>query len=282
VFIEDYDLVVARHLVQGVDVWLNTPRRGMEASGTSGMKVLPNGGLNLSVLDGWWCEGYSARVGWAIGRGEDYEDHEYQDFVESNALYDILENDVVPLFYQRAVDGLPRGWISMMKRSIQELTPRFSSNRMVSEYTERYYVPAARRATALAGDGLARARGLAEWKSRVSRGWSGVRIESVGRRSADEHRFGDRLDLEARVCVDGLAVEDLCVEIRYGAVDEDRQFVEPRTVLMAHAGSDGPGILCFTGTIPCDRSGMMGYAVRVRPLHSDDPNALSTGLMTWA
>ena len=144
VFIEDYDLVVARYLVQGVDVWLNTPRRGMEASGTSGMKVVPNGGLNLSILDGWWCEGYRPEAGWAIGKGEDYADHAYQDAVESSALYDLLENDVVPLFYGRAADGLPRAWIARMKRSMRLLTPVFSTNRMLWEYAERYYVPAAR------------------------------------------------------------------------------------------------------------------------------------------
>ena len=179
VFIEDYDLVVARYLVQGVDVWLNTPRRGMEASGTSGMKVVPNGGLNLSILDGWWCEGYRPEAGWAIGKGEDYQDHAYQDAVESSALYDLLESDVVPLFYGRAADGLPRAWIARMKRSMRLLTPAFSTNRMLWEYAERYYVPAAHCYERLAADGMAGARQIAAWKAAIRKGWGAVRIESV-------------------------------------------------------------------------------------------------------
>src|SRR5262245_35073270 len=141
VFLEDYDMNVARYLVQGVDVWLNNPRRPLEASGTSGMKVCPNGGLNLSILDGWWCEGYDGDNGWAIGAGEEYTDLHYQDDVESRALVDLVEQDLVPLFYNRGSDGLPRGWIRRMKRCIMTLVPVFNTNRMVEEYTERCYIP---------------------------------------------------------------------------------------------------------------------------------------------
>ena len=141
VFIEDYDMEVARHLVQGVDVWLNTPLRPMEASGTSGMKVAFNGGLNLSVLDGWWCEGYQGNNGWAIGKGEVYEDVEYQNQVESRATYDLLEKEVVPLFYDRGSDGVPRAWVATMKASMQSLCPVFSTDRMVQEYAELSYHP---------------------------------------------------------------------------------------------------------------------------------------------
>ena len=142
VFLEDYDISVARYLVQGADVWLNTPRRPNEASGTSGMKLLANGGLNLSILDGWWDEAYDREVGWAIGNGEEYSNPEYQDQVESEALYHILENDVVPLFYDRDAAGIPRGWLAKMKASMKRLSPIFSTNRMVAEYAERFYLPA--------------------------------------------------------------------------------------------------------------------------------------------
>ena len=145
VFLEDYDIRVARHLVQGADVWLNTPRRPNEASGTSGMKLLPNGGLNLSVLDGWWAEAYDREVGWAIGHGEDYDNDEYQDAVESEALYNLLEKDVTLLFYDRDEENLPRRWIAKMKNSMKRLSPIFSTNRMVREYVERFYMPAAKR-----------------------------------------------------------------------------------------------------------------------------------------
>jgi len=137
VFLEDYDINVARVLVRGVDVWLNNPRRPMEASGTSGMKAAINGAMNMSTLDGWWCEGYSPKAGWAIGSGENYEDPTYQDMVESQAIYNILENEVVPLFYTRSADNLPRGWIRRIKNSIKWITPRFNTDRMVMDYTQR-------------------------------------------------------------------------------------------------------------------------------------------------
>ena len=147
VFMEDYDINVARFLVQGVDVWLNNPRRPLEASGTSGMKVCINGGLNLSILDGWWCEGYTGDNGWAIGAGEEYTDNDrtYQDDIESRTLYDLIEQEIVPLYYNRTADGLPRGWINYMKNSIMKCCPVFNTNRMVEEYMRRCYAPSAER-----------------------------------------------------------------------------------------------------------------------------------------
>ena len=142
VFLEDYDMNVARYLVQGVDVWLNTPRRPMEASGTSGMKVLANGGLNLSIPDGWWAEGAThGQVGWSIGRGEDYSDPDYQDRIEASMLYDLLEKEVIPLFYDRNTEGVPRAWIARVKNSMRELVPVFNTHRMVAEYATKFYFP---------------------------------------------------------------------------------------------------------------------------------------------
>src|SRR5207253_2016702 len=154
VFLEDYEMNLARYLVQGVDVWLNNPRRPLEASGTSGMKVACNGGLNLSILDGWWVEGYAADNGWAIGAGEEYTDLGYQDEVESRSIYDLLEQEIVPLFYTRGSDGLPRGWLKAMKRSIASLTPVYSTGRMVAEYMKACYYPSAQRYLKLSGDNL--------------------------------------------------------------------------------------------------------------------------------
>jgi starch phosphorylase len=149
VFLEDYDMFVARLLVQGVDVWLNNPRRPLEASGTSGQKAAVNGALNISALDGWWIEGYRPDVGWAIGRQEALGDDETQDREDAASLYDLIEREVVPLFYQRDNLGLPRGWIARMKASIRELLPVFSSSRMVREYTEAAYIPLAARSVEL-------------------------------------------------------------------------------------------------------------------------------------
>src|SRR5207245_2104951 len=177
VFIEDYDIHVARSLVQGIDVWLNNPRRPLEASGTSGMKICCNGGINLSILDGWWVEGYAHDNGWAIGAGEEYTDLAYQDEVESRAIYDLLEQEIVPLFYTRSSDGLPRGWLRVMKQSMGTVCPVFNTNRMVQEYIEKCYWPSARRYGLLAANHLRKADELSQWRRRLGQGWQQIRVE---------------------------------------------------------------------------------------------------------
>jgi starch phosphorylase len=281
VFIEDYDLVVARYLVQGVDVWLNTPRRGMEASGTSGMKVVPNGGLNLSILDGWWCEGYRPEVGWAIGKGEEYQDHSYQDAVESSALYDLLENDVVPLFYGRAADGLPRAWIQRMKRSMRQLTPVFSTNRMLWEYAERYYVPAAQSYERLTANDMEQARRLAAWKSAIRKSWASVRIEAVEDARPGARRVGEGFELAAVVRLGAVDPKDVAVEAHFGPLSAGREIQRGRAVALALDRPLGGGLHRYSGTIPCERSGMQGYTVRVRPSHPDAYELVGAGPVTW-
>src|SRR5204862_5256042 len=175
VFIEDYDINVARVMVQGVDIWLNNPRRPLEASGTSGMKVCVNGGINMSILDGWWCEGYSGDNGWAIGAGEEYTDLNYQDDIESRLIYDLIEQEIAPLFYTRGNDGLPRGWLKAMKRSMSTCCPVFNTNRQVQEYMEKCYAPAEGRYERLSGEDLKKAVLLAQWRHLLSRGWNGVK-----------------------------------------------------------------------------------------------------------
>jgi glycogen phosphorylase len=280
VFIEDYDLVTARYLVQGVDVWLNTPRRGMEASGTSGMKVLPNGALNLSILDGWWSEAYRPEIGWAIGRGEEYQDHSYQDYVESSALYDLLENEIVPLFYQRAADGLPRVWLSRIKKSMK-LTATFSTNRMIWEYCENYYLKATRYYSLLSANGLERARKLASWKAHIYAHWGDVRIEHVAAIDPGARRVGQGFEVLADIHLGGVAPQDVCVELYYGPLNAQREIDAGRTVSMTLQSPRDGGVFRFQGSVPCDRSGMLGYTVRVRPCHQDANNLLTTGLMTW-
>src|SRR6185369_10422795 len=175
VFLENYDMNIARYLVQGVDVWLNTPRRGMEASGTSGMKAAVNGVPNCSILDGWWVEGYEPDLGWAIGRGESYTDGNLQDSIESQALYDILEKQIVPQFYKRGVDNMPREWIGRMKNCMRKLAPVFNTNRMVRDYAEKFYIPAAARGLRLSQDGLQRSVALARAKDRLRAKWNGIK-----------------------------------------------------------------------------------------------------------
>ncbi len=211
VFLEDYDMSVARYLVQGVDVWLNTPRRPNEASGTSGMKLLANGGLNLSILDGWWDEAYDPEVGWAIGNGEEYSNGDYQDQVECAALYHILENDVVPLFYDRDAGGIPRGWLAKMKASIKKLSPIFSTNRMVAEYAERFYIPAASRHLRLAAD-PGRLRSLLDWRKRLHIHGPEVQITRMDVDGGERaFQVGAKVKVRARVQLGSLTPEDVRV-----------------------------------------------------------------------
>ncbi|MCW5765692.1 MAG: alpha-glucan family phosphorylase, partial [Phycisphaeraceae bacterium] len=181
VFLEDYDMLIARRMVQGCDIWLNTPIRGLEASGTSGMKAVLNGGLHCSVLDGWWAEAFNPEVGFCVGRGEDYEDatREEQDDIESRSLYQLLESRVVPEFFDRDESGLPRKWIARMKRSIRHLAPRFNTHRMLLDYADKFYVPAHHAAARLAAGGMREARELSEHVDRLRAHWGGVRVEGV-------------------------------------------------------------------------------------------------------
>lgn len=281
VFLEDYDLVMARYLVQGVDVWLNTPRRGLEASGTSGMKVVPNGGLNLSVLDGWWSEAYEAELGWAIGKGETYADPAYQDQVESNALYKLLEKEIVPLFYARTSDGLPRVWIGRMKKSMKKLSPAFSTNRMLWQYTQDYYLPAARYYARMCDDGMEAARGLAAWKKRIFQNWADVSIESVEAPGESTLQVGEDFEVKTLVRLGAVFPDEVTVEAYYGPLDPERRIAEPLTAPMRLVETLEDGLYRYAGVLPCDRSGLQGYTVRVIPSHPDANNLLCTGLMTW-
>jgi starch phosphorylase len=283
VFLEDYDMAAARYLVQGVDVWLNTPRRPREASGTSGMKAAANGVLNLSILDGWWDEAYQPEVGWAIGRRETYDAPDYQDQVEAEALYDLLERDIVPSFYDRGADRLPRRWIARMKASIGLLCHYFNTHRMVHEYTERFYLPAATRYGQLTTDDMAGARALTTWKTRVRANWARVRIEAVETKSLTEVRVGDEVRVRAQVHLGDLTPEDVAVELYLGRVDADGEIVDAETTSMEPVDSDDNGSYFFeTRASPCRKSGLHGYTVRVLPHHPDLSTPFLPGLIAWA
>ena len=281
VFLEDYDINLARYLVQGIDVWLNNPRRPLEASGTSGMKVCCNGGLNLSVLDGWWVEGYALDNGWAIGAGEEYTDLHYQDEVESRAIYDLLEQEIVPTFYTRSSDGLPRGWLKMMKRSMSTVCPFFNTNRMVQEYMEKCYGPSADRFNRLNAEGLQRALELAQWRRHLVRGWQQIRVESVEANGADPMHVGSELAVKAQVNLGPLSPSDVEVQLFHGVVDAFGDIPSPRTVAMNHNGTQEGNTWTFLGKISCRNSGQQGFAVRVLPKHPGLSNPFEPGLICW-
>jgi len=276
VFIENYDISVSRYMVQGVDVWLNNPRRPLEASGTSGMKAAANGVLNLSILDGWWDEAYNSQVGWAIGGREQYRETEYQDQVEANALYALLEKEVTRLFYERGTDDVPRQWVDMMKTCIQQIAPVFNTNRMVREYTERFYNDAGRHYTALKADNHKRSRGLSAWRAMVRANWGKMRIESIEAANGRKWQVGDKIELSVKLALDTLTPDDVLVQAYVGPIDTTGQIINGQPVLLTHQ-SDG----VFTGEISCQETGQMGYAVRVLPRHSD-LNPIHTRLVLWS
>ncbi len=281
VFIEDYDIEVARHLVQGVDVWLNTPRRPMEASGTSGMKVAFNAGLNLSILDGWWCEGYQGNNGWAIGKGEVYADLEYQNLVESGALYDLLEKEVVPLYYQRGNDNLPRDWIAMMKASMQSLCPVFSTDRMVEEYAQLSYVPSYRQWARIEADDLALAKELAAWKKRVFGNWGQVGIETIDAKLSDSVAVGSSLPVSVVTRLGSLKPEEVAVEGYFGVLDNQGVIRGGELVPLKTVEALGSGHYRFSGELECRFCGRYAFLVRIMPRHVELGQIYEPGYLIW-
>ena len=283
VFLEDYDMNVARYLVQGVDVWLNTPRRPLEASGTSGMKAAANGAINLSILDGWWDEGYSPEVGWAIGSGEEYSDTEAQDAIEGCALYDLLEKEVIPLFYpHQGRNGLPRGWIAKMKASMSTLGPLFNAHRMVAEYTERFYLPAEASYEKLKADGFASANHLAAWHEKIRRHWGDLRIKNVHVETEGDLKVGAQLAISADLVLGELLSEDISVELYYGPLDSEGHLTEASAIVeMKRTQSENGECVPFTGNIPCDQSGRYGFSVRVLPRCEDLIHRYEPNLILW-
>jgi glycogen phosphorylase len=281
VFIENYDINVARYLVQGVDVWLNTPRRPYEASGTSGMKAACNGVLNCSILDGWWVEGYNPDVGWAIGRGESYSDAGYQDHVESQALYDLLERQIIPLFYDRGVDNVPREWIGRMKQCMWKLTPVFNTNRMVRNYAEMFYIPALDRGQVLAADGLSRAIQLARTKDLLRHRWGGIRIVGVHTSGNGHFKVGEQMQVEAMVDMPGVDPGDVTVQLYAGPINSRGEIEQPQALSMNHAKALAPERHLFIGRLDCRNSGRQGFAIRILPGTADLATPFEPGLIIW-
>jgi len=280
IFLEDYDIVVARYLVQGVDVWLNNPRRPLEASGTSGMKAAANGALNLSTLDGWWCEGYDGQNGWAIGRGEEYTDLEYQDEVESRALYDLLEKQIVPLFYQRGADDLPREWIRRMKRAMSTSSGQFSTHRMVREYFEKFYSQAGDRYLEINKNAYAGAKAMWDWKMTLYQRWAQIRVEDVSAERNDGLTVGGELKIKARVHLGPMDPAWVDVQAYTGNLTDQGNVELGRALPLAYSKHNN-GIHEYEGSIPCDLSGRFGYEVRVIPKNPHLISPFVPGLITW-
>ncbi|HOK09999.1 MAG TPA: alpha-glucan family phosphorylase [Candidatus Hydrogenedens sp.] len=283
VFLEDYDINLARYMVQGVDCWLNTPRRPMEASGTSGMKAAANGALNISIPDGWWCEAKELGPnGWTIGKGETYESTEEQDSVESSALYEILEQEIVPMFYNRSSDDLPREWIRRMKIAIKTICPVFNTYRMVQEYAEKAYIPLSVRRIAFRKDNRKSAYELSAWKQKIRSVWNNVRFVRVESETHGDVPVGTEIPIEADVYLDSLNEKDVIVEAYVGHLGMNGDIHEGHAVNMVFEKKLENNVYRFKGFIPCQETGLAGYSVRVFPYHIDLANKFEVGLITWA
>jgi len=280
-FIEDYDLAVARKMVQGVDVWLNTPRRPLEASGTSGMKVAFNGGLNMSVLDGWWPEGYRGDNGWAIGKGEVYDDIEYQNEVESRAIYDLLEKEVVPLYYERGSDGIPRGWLACMKASIETLCPAFSTERMVQEYTDRFYLPSGKQWQEFSENGQALARNVAHWKENIRHHWHMVRVEGIEASTSGEIPVRTKVQVEARIGIGEIPLEELSVRVYFGILNARDIIIDGEFAPLHPVEQVGTDLHRFSGEIECRTCGRQAFVIQVLPKHPHIGPVYERGLILW-
>ena len=279
-FIEDYDMEIARTLCQGADVWLNNPRRPLEACGTSGMKAALNGALNCSVLDGWWDESYNGENGWAIGTPEVYADHDLQDRIEASALYDLLERDIVPRFYERPEGPVPRRWVERMKASIASLGEFITADRMVRDYVIDLYEPAAAKSAAMHEAAFGRTKELAHWKARVTEAWEDVRVIDIegDLRAAD---VGESRDVTATIRLGRLGTEDIAVQLAHGRVGANGELVEPFLVEMT-ADHCTDGTCSYRGSFTSESPGLYGFSVRVVPSHEDLTNEMDLGLVVWA
>jgi glycogen phosphorylase len=283
VFLENYDLNVASYLVEGCDVWLNNPRRPLEASGTSGMKVIANGGLNFSVLDGWWVEGFDPELGWKIGNGEEYLDPDYQDEIEARQLYHTLESQIIPQFYNKGQDGVPKQWVTKIKTSMKKLGPYFNTHRMVQEYLNNYYLPSMEKRSVLLDKEKHKAKDLVEWKERVVNAWGKVKVVNVESNGFIlTMRVGENLLISADIDLGNLSPADVEVQLYFGPVEKLNEPQNFGTVNMLPGKEVKGSIYKYSGSISCMRSGQSGYTIRILPKHDLLINPFELGVVYWA
>ena len=283
VFLPNYDIAMAKYLYPGCDVWLNNPLRPFEACGTSGMKAALNGGLNLSILDGWWDEWYDGENGWAIPTADGVEDPDRRDDLEAAALYDLIEGSVAPRFYDVDADGLPQRWLSMIRHTLSTLGPKVLASRQVRNYTTELYGPAARAGWALDGHTWAGARGLAAFKAKVRAGWSGVRVDHVESSGvSDSPQVGDILHVRAYVSLGDLAPDEVEVQVVHGRVSVSDELRDIETASLALAESYEGGRHRFEGDLLPTRTGAFGYTVRILPSHPAMASLAELGLVANA
>jgi glycogen phosphorylase len=283
VFMENYDMNIARYMVEGCDIWLNNPRRPLEASGTSGMKIIANGGLNLSIMDGWWDEAFTPEVGWRIGNREEYDNLEYQDEVESRLIYEAIEKEIVPVFYSRGDDKLPRGWITMMKNSMKTLGPQFNSHRMVEEYANKFYFSAYEKRMSLMKNNWQNGKEFSSWKNKLIQNWGKIKFVNISsEKKTGDLKVGLKYPIVADVELGDLSPEDVEVQIYFGKVDEIAQGNKSYVTMNNTPKKNKSSVFAYRGEIECKDTGQFGYTLRVVPKHDLLQNPFDLGLIRWA
>jgi starch phosphorylase len=273
VFLNDYDMMLAQELVQGIDLWINTPRRPWEACGTSGMKVLVNGGLNLSELDGWWAEAYSPEVGWAIGDGREHGDDPAWDATEAEALYALLEGQVIPEFYERDEKGMPSRWLGHVRESMARLTSEFSATRAIREYTENHYLPAASGYRDRAAGDSALGTGLLHWQQDIDHHWNTVRFGAVGIETHDGQHF-----FQVEVLPGNLNPDQLTVELYADSVQGGQPVLE--VMIAAKPRTDSPAAMTYSAQMSATRPAS-DYTARIIPHHPNASVPLEARRILW-
>ncbi len=280
VFLENYDIEMARYLVAGTDLWLNNPIRPYEASGTSGQKAALNGQPNCSILDGWWAEGYNEKNGWAIGEEREYHDQDIQAEADSLSLYHLLEDEIIPTFFERGPDGIPHRWLGFMKEAIRTCAPTFSMRRMVKEYATRYYVPSIEQSTYISQNNYEKARILAKWKERVREGWKSLELYVEGRREG-QLSLGEGFNVHAWIRVNNLQPDDFRVELVYGEVNDEQ--TQPQYALpMNFTKRELDGSYRYDIHLTPTETGSIAYNIRVVPAHPELSEKYEMGLIRWA
>ncbi|MBA3720549.1 MAG: alpha-glucan family phosphorylase, partial [Nocardioidaceae bacterium] len=281
VFLPDYDITMAQQLYPGCDVWLNNPLRPYEACGTSGMKVALNGGLNLSILDGWWDEWFDGSNGWSIPSADGVEDPDRRDDIEARALYDLVANEVAPRFYGLDEAAVPVRWVEMIRHTLRSLGPKVQATRMLRDYVLDLYAPAARAARPLR-DHPDEATRLAAWKAKVATCWPRVRVEQVDATGiGDAPEVGSALTLQVWTDLGELTPDDVRVEVVHGTARDDDFLDRPQSVLLGHAEADESGRHRFAGEVKLETTGPFGYTVRVLPDHPALVGPAELGLVAW-
>jgi starch phosphorylase len=283
IILENYDMNIARHMISGVDVWMNNPRRPHEASGTSGQKAAMNGVINFSVMDGWWVEGYNGENGWTIGDNRDYDDNELQDRIDSVSIYSTLEKEIIPLYYKRDENGIPREWVKKMKNSIKSVALNFNSHRMLIDYIENLYLKGVEYYEFMNADSFKKALEIARWHQRLLQNWGYIRIKPNLLRpsSGDSLRVGSEISLTANVYLGELKPEEVRVEIYVAMLNEDGEIVKFKTYPMKLEKEDVHGEYVYTGKFTVEEEGKMVYTIRVIPNPENLPNGHFLPMAKW-